>query len=245
MRLVNTVKASTDPVSQLVGRQQAGRLNNGALAVHPLGLDRIEPRALARQITHQDAHALARAFGQLVVRTNPGAHHLADMPGGVVPNQGQDLDPLARQRLATPLQKVDRDRTHRPTIHEAQQHALLSGRMAWATDQNPVTRQSLRVPVCFVRFQFLQSQRRVGLGPGAQPGLRHPAPPHFVFEAQRPVGMGLGQPKSAGHARFFSSIFRIRAGDPLFGAAPANPQPLQRGPHRLGTDLFGCQTLRI
>ena len=84
MRLVSAVEMLADPVGQLGGRQQPRRLDNGALAVQPLGLDRIEPWALARQVARQDAHALARPFDLTVVRADPGAHELADMPGGKI-----------------------------------------------------------------------------------------------------------------------------------------------------------------
>src|SRR5713226_6477880 len=99
MRLVNTAKVGTDAIGQLGGRQQPRRLDDGPLAVPPLGLDWIEPRALAGQIAHQDPHALAGAFDLSVVLANPRADRAADMPGSVVPNQDPDLDPLAPQRL--------------------------------------------------------------------------------------------------------------------------------------------------
>ena len=59
MRLVSTAEARADSFGQLVARQQARGPDDSALAMHPLGLDRIEPRALARQVAHEDAHALA------------------------------------------------------------------------------------------------------------------------------------------------------------------------------------------
>src|SRR5712691_5769519 len=88
VRLVSTVEMLADPVGQLGGRQQPSRLDNRTLAVQPLGLDRVEPWALARQVAHQDAHTPARPFDLTVVLPDPGAHELADMPGGIVPNQG-------------------------------------------------------------------------------------------------------------------------------------------------------------
>src|SRR5690242_5807235 len=42
------------PVLKLGGGELAIRLDDGPLAVHPLGLDRVEPRALARQAADEE-----------------------------------------------------------------------------------------------------------------------------------------------------------------------------------------------
>ena len=186
MGLVNTVEAGTHALGQLVSRQHAGGFDNGALAMQPLGLDGIEPRALAGQVAGQDTHAAALAFDLPVVGPNPVAHELADMPRGVIPDQHPDFDALARQRLATPFQKIQRDRTDRPTVHEAQQHAVWGRWTARALDQHPVAGQSLGIVIVFGPFQFLQAQRLAGFGPTVQPRLGYPAPPDFVCETHCP-----------------------------------------------------------
>lgn len=139
MRLVSTAEAGTDPLGQLVASQQTRGLDDGALGVHPLGLDRIEPRTLAGQVAHhaKRAHALTLPFYLTALLANPGRHGLAAMPRRIVPDQGQSLDTLAGQGLATPLQKVDRDRTDRPTVYEAQQRVLQGGGRPGRRTNNP------------------------------------------------------------------------------------------------------------
>ena len=83
--------------SAVLGAEQAVGLDDAALAVDPLGLDRVEPGALDRQVAGDDAHAAARrCLTCAVVVADPGAHRLADVPGGVVPDQQQRR--LARGR---------------------------------------------------------------------------------------------------------------------------------------------------
>ena len=67
MRLVSALETGTNPIGQLGGRQQPGRLGDSPLAMQPLGLDRIEPGALAGQVAHQETHAAAGAFDLAVV----------------------------------------------------------------------------------------------------------------------------------------------------------------------------------
>jgi hypothetical protein len=97
MRLVSTAEAGTDPLGQLVASQQTRGLDDGALGVHPLGLDRIEPRTLAGQVAHhaKRAHAPTLPFYLTALLANPGRHGLAAMPRRIVPDQGQSLDTLA------------------------------------------------------------------------------------------------------------------------------------------------------
>ena len=87
MRFIGTAKVRTDALSQLLGRKQSRGFNDSPLAMHPLRLNGIEPGALRRQVERQDAHAFACLFDLLIVLSDPGAHDLADMPGGIIPDQ--------------------------------------------------------------------------------------------------------------------------------------------------------------
>ena len=87
---MRAAEIGTGAVGDLVGREQPGGLNDGALAMDPLGLDGLEPRTLDRQIAGREAHPLALLVDLLVMAADPGSHHLADMPGGVVPDQAPD-----------------------------------------------------------------------------------------------------------------------------------------------------------
>jgi hypothetical protein len=46
VRFMGAAEVGTDPVSDRLGREQAGRLDDGALAMYPLGVDGVEPGAL-------------------------------------------------------------------------------------------------------------------------------------------------------------------------------------------------------
>src|SRR5438067_11882921 len=62
----------TGPRLDLLGAEQPLGLHDGPLAMHPARLDRVEPRALARQLAHHDAHP-ALLFGPAVVNLDPRA----------------------------------------------------------------------------------------------------------------------------------------------------------------------------
>src|SRR5258706_11529127 len=87
IRFIRTSKVSTDPFSKLLSCQQSIVLNHVAFAMHPLGLDGIEPGTFGRQKERQNAYSFSGLSDLLVVLTNPGAYLLADMPGGVIPDQ--------------------------------------------------------------------------------------------------------------------------------------------------------------
>ncbi len=108
-------------VGHLLGTEQAGRLDTGALAVHPLGLNRVEPGTLDGQIARQDAHPLAPSLHGAVMRSDPGADGLTDVPGGVVPDQRPHGNAQRRQLGAAPVQELDGDRTEgRPWTKRSQ-----------------------------------------------------------------------------------------------------------------------------
>src|SRR6185436_20238067 len=87
---------------QLSAAELAFRLDHGALAVDPFGLDRVQPRTFARQAADQQATAAARGLDAAVVLLEPGTHLLADVPGGVVPDQRQHLHALGRELPGRP-----------------------------------------------------------------------------------------------------------------------------------------------
>src|SRR5215212_4523622 len=75
---------------EFVGREHTRRLDDGALAVHPPRFDGIQPRTLDRQPTLEDTHTPC-ALDLAVVRSNPAAHLLADVPTRVVPHEHEHL----------------------------------------------------------------------------------------------------------------------------------------------------------
>src|SRR3954453_11314393 len=77
------------PLRQLCAGELALRLDHGALAVRPARLDRVQPRALARQAADQETAPGAGGLDPAVVLPDPRADLAADVPGGVVPDQHQ------------------------------------------------------------------------------------------------------------------------------------------------------------
>ena len=63
-----------EPLLQFGGDELARRLDDGTLAVHPLGLDRVQPGALAGQAADEQA-AAALGLGPPVVRPDPAYAH--------------------------------------------------------------------------------------------------------------------------------------------------------------------------
>src|SRR5579872_2384948 len=76
MRLIRRSIISTDTLGQLLSGKQAIGLDHIALAVDPLGLNRVEPRALRRQQKRQNTHACVRLLDLVIVLANPGANGL-------------------------------------------------------------------------------------------------------------------------------------------------------------------------
>ena len=100
---MRTVEDQAYSLSQLVSREQPVRLYHLALTMDPLGLHRVEPRALLRKKAAYDPHSLATVFGLTVVRSDPLCDLFGDVPGSVVPDQhpytlGCRLKPFAAPR---------------------------------------------------------------------------------------------------------------------------------------------------
>src|SRR5215813_12937858 len=90
MGFMSAVEDGTNSLGQFIDGQGAIGFKNAPLGVKPLGFDRIKPGTLGGQWTDQQANALSSAFGLLVMEAHPRSHRLATMPGGVIPDQGQD-----------------------------------------------------------------------------------------------------------------------------------------------------------
>src|SRR5918995_692051 len=201
---MRTAKRGTDAVAQLGRRQEPCRSHHPPLAVRPLGLDRIEPRALARQLAAHDAHALPGLLDGAVVLTDPGPHLLADMPGGVVPDQEQG--PLADgSQLATaPLQELAGHVADRAPVHKPQPARLVPGAARLSpAGQEPIAGQCLRIRVIGRDRLFDQVQGLIGLGPTLEGRARQATPPHLVLEPQGPVRVGGCQADQAVARAFF------------------------------------------
>src|SRR5438067_3601515 len=201
---LGTVEGRADPRAEFRGGEQSGGFDHPPLAMRPLRLDRIEPRALARQVAGQDPHALAGGLHLPMVGADPLAHRAAAMPGRIVPHQQQGLLPCGRQFAAAPRQKLDRARAHRPAGHKAQPDRLGPAAVGRGpADQQAVARQRFRIRVVFRDRLFDQPPRLVRRGPRVQGRLRQAAPPDLVLEPQGPGRVGRHQADQAIARTFF------------------------------------------
>ena len=71
MLVMRTTENPADPLCEFVGAQQTVGLYHLALAVHPLGLYGVQPRAPLGQKAAYDPHSLAAAFDLAVVTAAP------------------------------------------------------------------------------------------------------------------------------------------------------------------------------
>lgn len=97
---------------------------------------------------------------------------------------------LRLQGGASPLQKLRGDAADGAAVHKTQPELVGLRRLP---QEHPITGQRFGIGVGFRDRLFDEMERMTVLGPSMQRGLGHPALPHFVLEAQPPVGMVLAQ----------------------------------------------------
>src|SRR3954462_6646621 len=124
MWLMGAAVGVGDAVGELLDGEQAVGFDDAALAMDPGRLDGIEPRALDGQVAGDDADPIAALLDLSVVVADPGTDLLADVPGGVVPDQEQRLLVGRLEFPAAPVEVVDGDGAPGPTIHETQPHPV-------------------------------------------------------------------------------------------------------------------------
>ena len=200
---------------------------HAALAVHPLGLDRVEPGAVAGQQATEDPHALPGALDPLIVRPQPALTSWLMCQPALSQTSSSAVFPRAASRSLHQARNWVVSALTGRAVHEAQQHLVGRGQV------EAVAGQRLRVGIVGCDRLLDQPQ-----GP-ARP------PPRSGRQA-RPGGSTTSRPRSrapspggsppggsGGRAGFFSGVRRVGAGDPALGALPADAQPGQRGAHRL------------
>src|SRR5215204_1792807 len=123
---MGTTKDPTDPICKLVSAKQSLGFDHFALAVDPLGLYGVEPRALLGQKAAHDSHSVfaPAVFDPAVVLTEPAPDLLGDVPGSVVPDEEQDFLAKSLELLGAPRKKLRRYGAHGPTVNESQPRFL-------------------------------------------------------------------------------------------------------------------------
>src|SRR5215211_223152 len=104
MWLMGAAVGIGDAIGELVDGEQAVGFEDAAFAVHPGRFDGVEPGALDGQVAGDDPDAVAALLDLAVVVTGPVADLLADVPGGVVPEQEQRLLASRLELAAAPVE---------------------------------------------------------------------------------------------------------------------------------------------
>src|ERR671913_1263361 len=186
MFVVRTVESRADSLGQLVGAQQTVGLYNLALAMNPLGLHRVEPRALLGQQTTDDPHPFLLAlFEGSVVRSDPPSDLAAYVPAGVVPDQYPHLLTELFELLAAPLKELGRYGAHRATVHKPKPTPFEFGQI------QSVARDGLRVGAVLFKRLLDQTQRLAFFAKAVQIRLRCSAPPTLILKAHDPIDLTL------------------------------------------------------
>jgi hypothetical protein len=122
MLVMRTSEYPAYSIRKLVGSEQPLWLDHLALAVYPLGLYGVEPRALLRKQAAHDPHpSFASALlDPAVVLTQPAPELFGDVPRGVVPDEEQDLLAKSLESLGAPPKELGRYGTYGPSVHKSQ-----------------------------------------------------------------------------------------------------------------------------
>src|SRR5918995_3761333 len=196
---MRTVEDPADPICQLVSREQPLGLYDLALAMDPLGLHRVEPRALLGQKAAYDPHSLAAVFDLTVVRSDPPSDLFGDVPGSVVPDQHPNLLALRLKLLAAPRKQASGYGAHGPPIHEAHPHLLKLRHI------QSVAGDGLRVGIVLGDRLFDEAQRLACFAPAIEGRPRQAAEPGFVQETYDPLGTIFGHAHQSVASPFFLS----------------------------------------
>src|SRR5829696_5288956 len=198
MLVVRTPECRADPLGQLVGTEHSIGLDHLALAVYPLGLYRIEPRALFGQKAAYDPHARAALFDLTVVRSDPPSHFSAYVPACVVPDQHPNSLAERFELLGAPRKEASSYPAHRASIDKAQPR-LIERRQV-----KPVAGDGFGIRVVFLDRLLDEAQRLSLRAPAMQRGQSQPTPPSLVTETHCPgVGMIVCHPHQPVAPPFF------------------------------------------
>jgi len=201
MLIMRTTKHPANPIRKLVCSQQTVGLYNLVLAVYPLGLDGVKPRALLGQKAAHDPHSFAASLDLAIVSSEPAPDLLGDVPGSVVPDENHDLLSSRFELFATPSEELRRYRTHGPAVDESQPCLPVEfGQI------ESVAGDGLRsfAGVVFGDRPLNEAKGLPFLGSTAQGGQGQPAPPALVQETHGP---GVGISRSYVHQSVAPSFF--------------------------------------
>src|SRR5918996_648717 len=216
MLVMRATEDSANPLGELVSAEQAVGLDHFALAVNPLGLYGVQPRALLWQQAARDPDTFATLFHLSVMLPEPAPDLSGDVPAGVVPDEEQNLLAKSFEPLGAPSEKLRRYGAHGPPVHESQPRLIQFGQI------ESVAGYGLRLRIVLGERLLNEAHRLALFGPTAQSWQSKPAPPTFVLKAHYPFGIGPGylhQPIAAS----FSLVEEIGRGEPPLSPHPSHP----------------------
>src|SRR5258708_18363341 len=193
MWLIGAGKMRTNTFRQLLCREQSIGFDNMLLRMHAYRLNGIEPGTFGRQQEGQNADGFTRGREQLVMLPDPGAHHQAFMPRGIVPDQQPVALALSLQALAAPVQEQNAHRADGTPRDETQpEFRAIRLLLRSLLPQDAVARQRLGVGVPLLPGLLHQTYRTIFALPRLHTREREATPPDFVEEADGPVRLLAG-----------------------------------------------------
>jgi len=191
-------KSSANTFSQFIGRQFSGRIQHFPFAMHPHGLDWIEPGTFLGQQANKNANTVALLPGLLVMSRNPFLGHFTDVPGSMIPKHNQHFLANRLKLFTDPIHKLDRQIAIWVAFNKAQPCFLLDLiRCRRPSDEQTITGQRFGVRVCFIMGFLLQPKWMPRFFPSMQIGLCKATPPGFILKTPDPIRMpnqGFDQP---------------------------------------------------
>src|SRR5215210_5569664 len=119
MLVMRTIEDPAHPIRELVSSQRiAVGLDHLSLAVYPLRLDGVQPRALLGKEATYEPHSLAAFLDPAVVSSEPASDLFGDVPACVVPDQEQELLAHSFEPFSAPRKESGCYGAHGPTLHE-------------------------------------------------------------------------------------------------------------------------------
>src|SRR5215207_5150731 len=190
MLVMRTTENPAYPIRKLVGSKQPVWLDDLALAVYPLRLYGVQPRTpLRKKATHDPHPSFAAALlDPAVVSSEPAPDLPGDMPARVVPDEEQNLLADLFELLQAPLKELGRYGTDGSSVNEAQPRIADLRKVESVAGED-----GFRLGVVFGHRLLNEAKGLALLGEAARGGQGHPAPPAFVQETHRPLGVGIGR----------------------------------------------------
>ena len=169
---MGTLIVVTDAIGKLLGCQHPTRGDNGAFAMNPFWLDRIQPWTFDWQQPDDDADASGAPFDRQGVLPQPRPDRPAAVPRRIVPDQEQRG--LARpMELGTPaLQDRNRHGTDRAPIHKLKQQLVGGGVQCGRPQHHAVAGQRRWVTISGRPHRLAQPHGLLRAVPGPHGGPR-------------------------------------------------------------------------